>query len=41
MHRLDAPLNEALDGSFSGQGILLHYDFPVFDESIGLDMGSA
>ena len=41
MHHLDAPLDEALDGTFSGQGILLHYDLAVFDDGIGLEMGSA
>jgi hypothetical protein len=40
-HPLDAPLDEALDGTFSSQGILLHYDFPIFDECVGLEMGSA
>ena len=41
MHYLDPPLDKTLDGTFSGQGIFLHYDFPVLDEGIGLSMGSA
>ena len=40
MRHLDAPLDEALDGTFSSQGILLHYDFPILDECVGLEMGS-
>lgn len=41
MHHLESPLDEALDGTFGGQGIFLHYDFPPFDEGIGLETGSA
>jgi len=33
---LDPPLDKALDGTFGGQGVLLHYDFLVFDEGVGL-----
>jgi len=41
MHYSNLPLDKALDGPFGGHGILLHYHFPVFNEGIGLKMGSA
>lgn len=35
-HYLDPPLDKALDGTFGSQGILLNFDFSVFNEGIGL-----
>ena len=36
VHYLDPPLDKALDGTFGSQGILLNFDFPLFNEGIGL-----